>query len=247
MKLLQQARLAVAAFVMAALPLVAAPPRLVFGSDCTFPPMEMVDANKQLVGFDIDMIQAVAKAAGFEAVVKNTAWDGIFAGLAAGDFDAVLSSVTITPERSRALAFSTPYLEAGQVLIVPKDLAGLTALSQFGGKKVGAQIGTTGALEVAKLKTITLKSYDEAGLAVEDLYVGRIDGVVLDTPTARNYVLRNERYKSRLKILGKPFTDEHYGIAVKKGNQKALDLINRGLDIIQKDGTLARLVHKWMD
>ena len=82
---------------------------------------------------------------------------------------------------------------------------------------------------------------------MEDLYVGRIDAVVLDTPTARNYVLRNERYKSRLKIVGKPFTDEHYGIAVKKGNQKALDLINRGLDIIQKDGTLTRLVHKWMD
>jgi len=70
---------------------------------------------------------------------------------------------------------------------------------------------------------------------------------VLDSPTARNYVLRNERYKSRLKIVGTPFTDEHYGIAVKKGNQKALDLINRGLDAIRKDGTLARLVHKWLD
>ena len=247
MNLLQKALLAATTFAIAALPLLAAPPRLVFGSDCTFPPMEMVDAHKQIVGFDIDMIQAVAKAAGFEAVVKNTAWDGIFAGLAAGDFDAVLSSVTITPERSRTLAFSRPYLDAGQVRIVRQDLNGLTDLSQFGGKKVGAQIGTTGALEVAKFKAITLKSYDEAGLAVEDLYVGRIDAVVLDTPTARNYVLRNERYKSRLKIVGKPFTDEHYGIAVKKGNQKALDLINRGLDIIQKDGTLTRLVHKWMD
>jgi polar amino acid transport system substrate-binding protein len=246
MKWFQKARLA-AAFLVAAMPLLAAQPRLVFGSDCTFPPMEMVDANKQIVGFDIDMIQAAAKAAGFEAVVKNTAWDGIFAGLAAGDFDAVLSSVTITPERSRAMAFSSPYLEAGQVIIVSKDLNGLTDLSQFGGKKVGAQIGTTGALEVAKIKPITLKSYDEAGLAVEDLYVGRIDAVVLDSPTARNYVLRNARYKARLKLVGKPFTDEHYGIAVKKGNLKALELINRGLDIIKKDGTLAKLVHKWLD
>jgi polar amino acid transport system substrate-binding protein len=123
----------------------------------------------------------------------------------------------------------------------------MAALGQFGGRKVGAQIGTTGALEVAKVKAIQLKTYDEAGLAVEDLAVGRIDAVVLDSPTARNYVLRNERYKSRLKIVGSPFTDEHYGIAVKKGNQKALDLINRGLDIIQRDGTLARLVHKWLD
>ena len=79
MNLLQKALLAATTFAIAALPLLAAPPRLVFGSDCTFPPMEMVDAHKQIVGFDIDMIQAVAKAAGFEAVVKNTAWDGIFA------------------------------------------------------------------------------------------------------------------------------------------------------------------------
>ncbi len=247
MTLLRKARLALAALTLAALPLLAAQPRLVFGSDCTFPPMEMVDAHKQLVGFDIDLIHAVARAAGFEAVVKNTAWDGIFAGLAAGDYDAVLSSVTITPERARTLDFSSPYLEAGQVLIVPQGLNGLTTLGQFGGKKVGAQIGTTGALEVGKHRDITLKAYDEAGLAVEDLYVGRIDAVVLDSPTARNYVLRNERYKSRLKIVGTPFTDEHYGIAVKKGNQKALDLINRGLDAIRKDGTLARLVHKWLD
>jgi polar amino acid transport system substrate-binding protein len=243
----QKARLAAAAFLVAAVPLLAAQPRLVFGSDCTFPPMEMVDAHKQIVGFDIDMIQAVGKAAGFEAVVKNASWDGIFAGLAAGDYDAVLSSVTITPERARTLAFSSPYLEAGQVLIVSRNLSGMAALGQFGGRKVGAQIGTTGALEVAKVKAIQLKTYDEAGLAVEDLAVGRIDAVVLDSPTARNYVLRNERYKSRLKIVGSPFTDEHYGIAVKKGNQKALDLINRGLDIIQRDGTLARLVHKWLD
>jgi polar amino acid transport system substrate-binding protein len=247
MKWLQKAFLAVVAFVLAAAPILAAQPRLVFGSDCTFPPMEMVDANKQIVGFDIDMIQAVAKAAGFEAVVKNTAWDGIFSGLAAGDYDAIISSVTITPERARALAFSNPYLDAGQVIIVHKDLSGATALTQFGGKKVGAQIGTTGALEVAKVKGILAKSYDEAGLAVEDLFVGRIDAVVLDSPTARNYVLRNDRYKTKLKIVGQPFTDEHYGIAVKKGNQKALELINRGLDIIKKDGTLAKLVHKWLD
>ena len=128
MTLLRKARLALAALTLAALPLLAAQPRLVFGSDCTFPPMEMVDAHKQLVGFDIDLIHAVARAAGFEAVVKNTAWDGIFAGLAAGDYAAVLSSVTITPERARTLDFSSPYLEAGQVLIVPQGLDGAEAL-----------------------------------------------------------------------------------------------------------------------
>jgi polar amino acid transport system substrate-binding protein len=122
----------------------------------------------------------------------------------------------------------------------------MTLLSQFAGKKVGAQIGTTGAIEVAKFKNITLKSYDEAGLAVEDLYVGRIDAVVLDSPTAVSYVLQNEKYKAKLKIVGKTFTSEHYGVALKKGNQKALAMINKGLEAIAKDGTLAKIAQKWL-
>jgi polar amino acid transport system substrate-binding protein len=247
MKMLQKALLAVATLAIAAMPALAAQPKLVFGSDCTYPPMEMLDKDKKIVGFDIDMIQAVAKAGGFEAVVKNVAWDGIFAGLTAGDYDAVLSAVTITEERERTMDFSNPYVDAGQVLIVNKNLNGLTLLSQFGGRKVGAQIGTTGAIEVMKFKNIKLKSYDEAGLAVEDLYVGRIDAVVVDSPTAKSYVLQNARYKGKLKIVGDLFTDEHYGIALKKGNTKALAMINRGLEIIKKDGTLAKLAHKWLD
>jgi polar amino acid transport system substrate-binding protein len=247
MKLFQKALLALATLAIAAAPAMAAMPKIVFGSDCTYPPMEMLDKDKKIVGFDIDMIQAVAKAAGFEAVVKNTAWDGIFAGLTAGDYDAVLSAVTITEERSRTMDFSDPYVDAGQVLIVNKSVNGMTTLAQFGGHKVGAQIGTTGAIEVMKFKNIKLKNYDEAGLAVEDLYVGRIDAVVVDSPTAKSYVLQNARYKDKLKIVGEPFTDEHYGVAFKKGNAKQLEMVNRGLAIIKKDGTLAKIAHKWLD
>jgi polar amino acid transport system substrate-binding protein len=120
-------------------------------------------------------------------------------------------------------------------------------LAQLGGKKVGAQIGTTGAIEVARTRGLAPKTYDEAGLAVEDLAIGRLDAVVLDSPTARNYVLRNDAYRTRLKIVGAPFTDEHYGVAVRKGNAQALELINRGLEAIRKNGTLDALKHKWLD
>jgi polar amino acid transport system substrate-binding protein len=227
------------------MPALAAGPKLTFGSDCTFPPMEFLDANKNIVGFDIDLINAVAKAGGFEAVVKNTAWDGIFAGLAAGDYDAVLSSVTITDERKQTMDFSKPYVNAGQVIITPKSYNGPADLKSFAGKLVGAQIGTTGAIEVAKFKDIQMKTYDEEGLAVEDLAIGRINAVVMDSPTAASYVLQNDKYKAKLKIVGKPFTTEEYGIAVKKGNAQALDMINKGLDVVIKDGTIAKLSKKW--
>jgi len=217
---------------------------LVVATDATFPPMEMVDRNKQIVGFDIDLLNAAAKEAGFKVEFKNTAWDGIFAGLPAGKYDAVISSVTITPERLKMYDFSDPYINAGQVLVVAKTL-NVNALSQMKGKKVGAQIGTTGAMEIKKAG-IELKSYDEIGLAFADLAAGRIQGVVIDTPVAADYALQKPEYKDKLKIATAPFTDEHYGVVVKKGNKEVLDLINKGIRAVKAKGIDKELEKKWL-
>jgi len=221
-------------------------PVIKIATDATWPPMEFVDTNKQLVGFDVDLINAVAKAGGFKVNLQNTAWDGIFAGLANGDYDAVISSVTITDERKQTMDFSMPYLNAGQVLVVRTDESGVTTLADLKGKSAGAQIGTTGAMAIQKVSGVALKTYDEIGLAVEDLANGRIAGVVVDNPTAANYVLQNDNYKSRLKIVGKPFTEEYYGIAVKKGNTKVLDLINAGLKKVLSTSLPRELESKWL-
>jgi len=224
----------------------AAAQTLVFGSDASFPPMEFLDSGRNLAGFDIDLIKAAARAGGFAAVVKNIAWDGIFAGLGSGDYDAVLSAVTITEERKATMDFSVPYVNAGQVILTNRSLRGLTSLAQFAGRKVGAQIGTTGAIELARHRDLEIRSYDETGLAVEDLAAGRIDAVVLDAPTAASYVMQSDKYRSRLMIVGAPFTSEQFGIAVRKGNARTLELINKGLKIILKDGTVDRLTAKWL-
>ncbi|OHD21937.1 MAG: amino acid ABC transporter substrate-binding protein [Spirochaetes bacterium GWD1_27_9] len=219
---------------------------LIIASDATWPPMEMVNENKEIVGFDIDLFTEIAKAGGFTIEIKNTAWDGIFAGLEAGNYDAVISSVTITEERKNSMDFSLPYINAGQVLIVNKDLNGITKLSDMTGKTLGAQIGTTGAAEITKLKELKLKTYDELGLAIEDLVSGRIDGVVADTPIAANFVLQNDNYKNKLKITTEPFTEEYYGIAVKKGNTKVLEMINTGLQKVIESEINKELEKKWL-
>ncbi len=223
-------------------------PKFVFGSDATFPPMEFINQDtKQVVGFDVDMINAIGKVAGFDAVVKSTAWDGIFAGLAAGDYDGVLSSVTITDDRKKVMDFSTPYLNAGQVIIVRKSTNDITKPEDLAGKVVGVQISTTGDIAVAKIPGVKeKKTYDDIGLAIEDLAIGRIDAAVVDSPTAAGYVLQNDKYKATLKISSEPFTEEYYGIAVKKGDTRLLGLINKGLAVIMKDGTLDALKKKWL-
>ena len=98
------------------------PTKIVIASDATFPPMEMVDENKNIVGLDMDLMNLAAKAGGFTVEFKNTAWDGIFAGLDNGKYDAVMSSVTITDERKKTMDFSIPYFNAGQILVGRKRM-----------------------------------------------------------------------------------------------------------------------------
>jgi polar amino acid transport system substrate-binding protein len=221
-------------------------PRIVIATDATWPPMEMVNESKEIVGFDIDLMKAAAAAGGFTVEFKNTAWDGIFAGLEAGEYDAVMSSVTITDERKQTMDFSVPYINAGQILVVRKESTGVEKLDQLKGKSAGAQIGTTGSFEVEKVSGVTLKTYDEIGLAFEDLINGRIEAVVCDTPVAAQFALQNESYKGKLKIVGKPFTEEYYGVAVKKGNAKVLDLVNKGLNKVLNTNTYKQIEAKWL-
>ncbi|UFS70131.1 basic amino acid ABC transporter substrate-binding protein [Geomonas sp. RF6] len=224
---------------------LAAPRTLTVATDATWPPMEMVDANKNIVGYDIDFLKAAAKEAGFNVVFKNTAWDGIFAGLDSGQYDAVISSVTITPERQKKYDFSLPYIDAGQILVVPKtDKA--AKLADMKGKKVGAQIGTTGAFEVKKVAGLELKTYDEIGLAFEDMAAGRIQGVVCDEPTAIIYALQKKEYKEKFKIAGKAFTKEAYGICVKKGNKDVVALLNKGITAVKAKKIDQQLKKKWL-
>jgi polar amino acid transport system substrate-binding protein len=221
---------------------------LVVATDATWPPMEFVDENtKEIIGFDIDLFNAVAEAGGFTIEFQNTAWDGIFAGLAAGKYDAIISSVTITDERKKEMDFSQPYINAGQILVVPEEMRGVSELADMEGMVVGAQIGTTGSFEIEDvLGTKSLKTYDEIGFAFEDLAVGRIDGVVADTPVAADYALQNESYKGKLKIVGEPFTDEYYGICVQKGDAEVLEAINAGLDKVLGTSIYENIEKKWL-
>ena len=215
-------------------------------TDATWPPMEMVNANKDIVGFDIDFLNAVAREAGFKVKFKNTAWDGIFAGIAVGKYDAIISSVTITDKRKKTMDFSIPYINAGQILIIPKSMKNVKVLADMKGQKIGAQIGTTGSFEIKKTKGAKLKTYDEIGLAFEDMAAGRIVGVVCDTPVAANYALQRQEYKKKFKIVGKPFTDEYYGVVVRKGNTKLLKLINKGIKAVQAKEIDKQLEKKWL-
>lgn len=225
---------------------LAAPKSIKVATDATWPPMEMVDANKQIVGYDIDFLRAVAKEAGIAVEFKNTAWDGIFAGLDSGQYDAIISSVTITEERKAKYDFTDAYTSIGQILVVPKTDKTSKTIADLKGKKVGSQIGTTGAMEVKKVAGVESKTYDEIGLAFEDMASGRISGVVCDEPVAAHFALQKKEYKEKFKIVGKPFTKEGYGIVVKKGNKEMLALLNKGIKTVKAKKLDIKIHTKWV-
>jgi polar amino acid transport system substrate-binding protein len=218
---------------------------MVFATDATWPPMEFVDSQKNVIGYSIEYMKAAGGAAGFKPVFKNTAWDGIFAGLEGGKYDAICSSVSITDERKKTMDFSVPYFKVRQALIVPKT-SSVTSLAELKGKKVGGQIGTTGYFAIKAASGVEPKSYDEVGLAMEDLNVGRIAAVVCDDPVAANYAMN--QYKDTLKIatIIESGEAEYYGIAVKKGNKETQELINKGIAAVIASGKEKELQQKWI-
>jgi polar amino acid transport system substrate-binding protein len=213
-------------------------------TDATWPPFEMVDENtKELIGFDIDLMNAIAERGGFEIEFSNVAFDPLLAGMGQCQYDAAISAITITEERAQSMAFSDPYFSAGQVVAVQQSNSDITGKDSLSGKTAAAQIGTTGAIEVENISGATLKTYDDIGLAFQDLINGQVDAVVSDDGLARGYVAKNSDV---LKIVGEPFTDESYGIAVCNTNTELLAQINEGLAKAKSDGVLEDLTLKWL-
>ncbi len=225
----------------------AAPVKFVVAHDATWPPMEYMDKNRQIVGYSVDYIDAVAKEAGFAVEHKSVVWDGIFAGLAAKKYDIISSSVTITAERAKTMDFSEPYYEVRQALVVPKD-TNVTKIEDMKGKALGSQIGTTGYMATRNVPGVKAKSYDEIGMAMAALGAGRIDGVVCDDSTAKNFILDNEEYAKTMKLaLILPAENpEYYGFAVEKGNTKTLELLNKGIAAVKAKGIDKELRKKWI-
>ena len=213
------------------------------GTNAEYPPFESVDENGNVIGFDIDIMNAIAKAAGFEVEFVNTRWDGIFVALSSGEFDAVASAATITDERKQAVDFSDPYFNAGQVLVVKKG-SDITSVDDLAGKRVGVQLGTTGDIWSSENTQAEVVRYDEVTLAFQALGNGDVDAIINDAPTSADILKANPEIGAM--IIGEPFTDEFYGIAVNKERQDVLKAINEGLAAIRASGEYDQIYNAWL-
>ena len=218
----------------------------VVGTDAAYAPFESQNEKGEIVGFDIEVLKAVAAKAGIEVKLVNTPWEGIFNALAQGDRDIVVSAVTITDERKGTMDFTQPYFDAQQLIAVRQD-SKVAKFADLKKLKVGVQTGTTGDEAVTKLmgKTSTaIKRFESTPLALKELEAGGVDAVVADNGVVIHYVANNPGGKFKT-VADKDFVPEQYGIAVKKGNAELLAKLDQGLAGIKSDGTYAQIYGKY--
>jgi len=224
--------------------ILGAKPKYTVATDATWYPFEFVDENtKAIVGFDVDLMKAIADKAGFQVEFKNVAWEALLAGIANCQYDVAISSISITDERKPNMLFSDPYYTVGQQVVVAADNTTIKSKDDLSGKKVGAQISTTGAIEIGKITGAELVNFDTIGLAFQALMNGSIDAVVADNVMALGYV---GKYSDKLKAVGDPFTGESIGIAVCKTNPDLLKKINDGLAKVKTDNLIDTLNTQWV-
>lgn len=220
--------------------------KLVVATNPEWPPMEFLDDNKNIIGYDVDMFKAVAAEAGMEAEFKMTAWDGIFAGIAAGNYDVIASAVTITPERQRAFAFTVPYYDVRQIVVLRKGDSA-SDFADLAGKVIGGQIGTTGIFVAQKSGVkMTIREYDNVGLAMQDLLNSRIDAVVCDSPVALYYANQKEGFSDQLTVAFRTEATESFGFVVSKNRKDLVERLNKGIEAVRAKGIEAEIIRKWM-
>jgi polar amino acid transport system substrate-binding protein len=231
---------------VAAAPVTAPAKVYVVGTDAAYAPFESQNEKAEIVGFDIDVVKAVAKKAGIDVKFVNTPWEGIFNALGQGDRDLVVSAVTITEERKQTMDFSNPYFDAQQLIAV-KTNSKINKFADLKKLKVGVQTGTTGDEAVSKSlgKTNTnIKRFESTPLALKELESGGVDAVVADNGVIIHYVANNPGGKFKT-VTDKEFAPEQYGMALKKGNSELQGKLNKGLAEIKADGTYDAIYTKY--
>ena len=219
---------------------------LVVAGHCGYPPMEYLNDKKVPTGYSIDYIKEVAKRAGFDMKFRDVAWDGIFAGLASGNYDILASSTTITPERQKAFDFTEPYYGVVQAVVMPKGKK-INSLADLKGLTVGSQIGITGVFVLQKANVgAKIKEYDDIGLAFEDLAAGRTDAVICDDPVAKYYANKRTDFAGKFGIAYQHNNPEYFGFCVRKGRTEMLNRLNKAIAEIKADGTENKLKVEWM-
>ncbi|GGU77167.1 ABC transporter [Pseudomonas laurentiana] len=217
------------------------------GMDPTYMPFEMTNKRGEIIGFEVDLLKAMAKAMGVKLELVSTSYDGIIPALLTDKFDMIGSGMTLTQERNLRLNFSEPFIVVGQTLLIRKELADKVKSYKdlnTDEYRITSKVGTTGEMVAKKLiGKAKYHGYDNEQEAVMDVVNGKADAFIYDAPY--NVVAVNKAGAGKLLFLDEPFTYEPLAFGLKKGDYDSINWINNYLHQIHNDGTYKRIHDKW--
>jgi len=227
-------------------PVMTVEPRTAYriGVDGNFPPFAAYDAGKrQFSGFDIAVMQAIADKAGLNVEYFDAGANRLLSGVLNCTYDAGVSAIAITDQLRQQMAFSDPYLNVGQVIVVKKGNLVITGRDSLTGMTVGVLNGSPSASAVQNTPGVNMVAYPTFDLAFKDVITGNIDAVVASKPRALSYT---SIPANKLKIVSDEFGTEDYGIAICPQDAELAEKINDGLAAIKANGTLDKLTRNWL-
>lgn len=214
------------------------------GTEPTFAPFEFQkEGSKDFDGFDMDLIRAIGKQLNMKVEIQNMGFDALIPAINAGNIDAAIAGMSITPDRQKAVDMSDPYYTSGLVVVVNKDNEAVRSVKDLDNKGIAAQIGTTGAERAAKVPGAKVKNFNTNSEVFLELKNKGVDAVIIDKPVAEYYLAQGGG-KETAKIVGETMEAESYGISLKK-NSPLTAKINKALLDLKKNGEYDKLYEKW--
>ncbi|MEW2257771.1 transporter substrate-binding domain-containing protein [Streptomyces sp. NPDC047869] len=211
-----------------------------------YPPFQS-EVNGKVQGFDVDLVDLVAKNLGVKQQILDTPFENFKTGafLNSGQCDLAAAGMTITAERKKNVDFSDPYFEATQAVLVDRS-SGVNSLEDVKakGKKLGAQAQTTGE-DYVKGKGYDPISFESSDAVLNGLRTGQVQAVVIDYPVVQGW-LKDKANADKFKVVGNLKTGEQYGFTVKKGNTELREALNKAIADAKADGTYKKLYEKWI-
>ncbi len=215
------------------------------GLDPTYPPFEAADANG-VFGLDVDLANALAADSGVQTEFVLFGYDGLYDALATGQVDVLISALVVAPERTKDFAYSTPYFNAGEILIVRQDEENIVRMEDLHGRTLAVELGALGHVEATtwakRLPNLTVVPYPTADEALTAVINNKADAALVDAISGRLFLQQT----GGLKRTAVPITVEPFAIVTRIGDRRLLSELNNSLARLQTNGKLDDIINHWL-
>ncbi|WP_284727796.1 ABC transporter substrate-binding protein [Sphingomonas psychrolutea] len=216
-----------------------------FANSGAYPPFSFVNDQNEVIGFDVDIGNEIAKRLGVKGLNISTAWDGIIAGLLSNKYDSVIGSMTITPEREKAVDFVGPYYRSGRGIFVAEGSA-VQSLDDLKGKTIGVTLGETHEKWARERGGWEIRTYKGLPELFLELQAGRVDAIAVDSIPVMVAIKDNGAKVRKLETSEIDGGAVNIGIAIRKNNPELKAAMQKALDDMMADGTYEAISMKWI-